>query len=85
MDRAYRHGRPDTRQIPWGMAMTLRLNDSDDAALEALARAEGVSKQEAALRAIREKSARLSRDDEVRRMTDDIVERYGPLLDRLAE
>lgn len=36
------------------MAMTLRLSDSDDAALTALAQAEGVSKQEAAVRAIRE-------------------------------
>ena len=50
-----------------------------------LAAAEGVSKQEAALRAIREKSARLDRDSEVRRLTRDAVARYGPLLDRLAQ
>ncbi|CAM3246545.1 CopG family transcriptional regulator [Tsukamurella sp. USMM236] len=67
------------------MAMTLRLTDDDDAALTALAAAEGVSKQEAALRAIREKSARLDRDSEVRRLTRDAVARYGPLLDRLAQ
>ncbi|TWS20456.1 ribbon-helix-helix protein, CopG family [Tsukamurella asaccharolytica] len=67
------------------MAMTLRLTDDDDAALTALAAAEGVSKQEAALRAIREKSAQLSRETQVRRLTRDAVARYGPLLDRLAQ
>lgn len=65
--------------------MTLRLTDDDDAALTALAAAEGVSKQEAALRAIREKSAQLSRETQVRRLTRDTVARYGPLLDRLAQ
>lgn len=67
------------------MAMTLRLTDDDDAALTALAAAEGVSKQEAALRAIREKSAQLSRETQVRRLTRDAAARYGPLLDRLAQ
>lgn len=67
------------------MAMTLRLSDSDDAALTALAQAEGVSKQEAALRAIREKATQVNRTEEVRRLTDDAVARYGPLLDRLAQ
>ncbi|TWS23088.1 ribbon-helix-helix protein, CopG family [Tsukamurella sputi] len=67
------------------MAMTLRLTDDDDAALTALAEAEGVSKQEAALRAIREKSAQIDRDAQVRRLTRDAVARYGPLLDRLAQ
>ena len=35
--------------------------------------------------AIREKSARLDRDSEVRRLTRDAAARYGPLLDRLAQ
>jgi predicted transcriptional regulator len=74
------HG--DTVEI---MSMTLRLTDEADAALERLAKAEGVSKNEAALRAILARDASDVRRDEIRRMTDDIVERYGPLLDRLAQ
>lgn len=67
------------------MGMTLRLNDEDDATLSALAESEGISKNEAALRAIRERAERLSRDDEVRRLTRAAIDRYGPLLDRLAQ
>lgn len=67
------------------MGMTLRLNDEDDATLSALAESEGISKNEAALRAIRERAERLSRDDEVRRLTREAIDRYGPLLDRLAQ
>lgn len=65
--------------------MTLRLSDEDDATLSALAESEGISKNEAALRAIRERAERLSRDDEVRRLTRAAIDRYGPLLDRLAQ
>lgn len=65
--------------------MTLRLDDEDDAILTALARAEGVSKNEAALRAIKERAARITSNEEVRRLTGDVIARYGPLLDRLAE
>ena len=67
------------------MGMTLRLNDEDDATLSALAESEGISKNEAALRAIRERAERLSRDDAVRRLTREAIDRYGPLLDRLAQ
>lgn len=65
--------------------MTLRLDDELDAELARLAKAEGVSKNEAALRAIREKAERLTSDSEVRRLTREAIERYGPLLDRLAQ
>lgn len=65
--------------------MTLRLSDEDDATLSALAESEGISKNEAALRAIRERAERMSRDDEVRRLTREAIDRYGPLLDRLAQ
>lgn len=68
-----------------GMGMTLRLSDEDDATLSALAESEGISKNEAALRAIRERAERMSRDDEVRRLTREAIDRYGPLLDRLAQ
>lgn len=69
----------------WDMSMTLRLTDEADAALTRLAQTAGISKNEAALRAILERDSNDVRRDEIRRMTDDIVERYGPLLDRLAE
>lgn len=65
--------------------MTLRLTDEADEALTIMANAEGVSKNEAALRAILERAARVNSDDEVRRIARDVIERYGPLLDRLAE
>lgn len=65
--------------------MTLRLTDEQDAALTALANAQGISKNEAAARAIDESAARVTREDEVRRLTRETIERYGPLLDRLAQ
>ena len=65
--------------------MTLRLDDEQDAELTALAAAQGISKNEAALRAIRESAARVSSDADVRRLTREAIERYGPLLDRLAQ
>ncbi|WP_370185913.1 CopG family transcriptional regulator [Aeromicrobium sp.] len=67
------------------MAMTLRLTDEQDAALTRLANAQGISKNEAATRAIEEKAARISREVEVRRLTREAIEQYGPLLDRLAQ
>lgn len=65
--------------------MTLRLTDEQDAALTALANAHGISKNEAAARAIDESAARVTREDEVRRLTRETIERYGSLLDRLAQ
>ena len=65
--------------------MTLRLDDEQDAELTALATSQGISKNEAALRAIRQSAARVNSDREVRRIGREVIERYGPLLDRLAE
>lgn len=65
--------------------MTLRLTDEDDATLARMAEAEGISKNEAAVRAIRERAERVGSDEEVRRLTREAIERYGPLLDRLAQ
>lgn len=65
------------------MAMTLRLNDEQDRALELLARAEGVSKQEAAVRAITEVAARRVHDERVQALSESARARYGDLLDRL--
>jgi len=67
------------------MTMTLRLTPEQDRALEDLARAEGGSKREAAVRAITERAVRLGRDAEVRRLAREAITAYGPLLDRLAQ
>ena len=67
------------------MSMTLRLTDEQDRALTALAEAEGVSKNEAAIRAILERAQRDERRELILRATDDAVKRYRPLLDRLAQ
>jgi predicted transcriptional regulator len=65
------------------MAMTLRLTDEQDRALQLLAEADGVSKQEAAVRAITEAAARRLHDDRVRELSASARERYADLLDRL--
>ncbi len=67
------------------MSMTLRLNDEQDRVLTALAEAEGVSKNEAALRAILERAKQLNSETEVRRLTREAAAKYGPLLDRLGQ
>lgn len=66
------------------MAMNLRLDDEQDRALAALAEAEGVSKNEAAIRAIMERAARIARDRDVRQAAQEVIERYGSLLERLS-
>ena len=77
------------REIPhWyhdGMAMTLRLEPEDEKALALLAEAEGVSKQEATVRAIREAAARRLREDKVRLLSTAARTRYADLLDRLGQ
>lgn len=67
------------------MAMNLRLNEEQDRALTALAAAEGVSKQEAAVRAILDRAARLARERDVRAYARETIEEYRHLLDRLAQ
>ncbi len=67
------------------MAMTLRLTEEQERALSLLAQAEGVSKQEAAVRAITEAAARRVRDDRVRALSQEGRARYAGLLDRLAQ
>lgn len=65
--------------------MTLRLTDEQDRVLTELAAAEGISKQDAVVRAILERSSRLAKDSEVRRLAREAIRDYGPLLDRLAQ
>ncbi|WP_353082638.1 CopG family transcriptional regulator [Tessaracoccus lapidicaptus] len=67
------------------MAMTLRLDPEDEKALALLAEAEGVSKQEATVRAIREAAARRLREDKVRLLSNAARGRYADLLDRLGQ
>ncbi|HHW84260.1 MAG TPA: CopG family transcriptional regulator [Actinomycetales bacterium] len=65
------------------MAMTLRLTPDDERALALLAEMDGVSKQEATARAIREAAARRVRADRVEGLSARARERYSDLLDRL--
>ena len=65
------------------MAMTLRLTPQDDHALTLLAEAEGVSKQEATVRAIHEAAARRVRSDTVATLSAAARDRYADLLHRL--
>lgn len=63
--------------------MTLRLNDEQERALTWLAEADGVSKQEATVRAIIEAATRRVHDEKVLALSALGRERYADLLDRL--
>lgn len=65
------------------MAMTLRLTPDDEQALALLAEADGVSKQEATVRAIHEAAFRRVRQDRIRTLSAEARDRYADLLDRL--
>lgn len=67
------------------MAMTLRLTDEQERALALLAEAEGVSKQEATVRAIMDAASRQVRRERVGRLSTAGRDRYAALLARLAE
>ena len=67
------------------MAMTLRLTDTEQAALRARAEADGISMQEAARRAVREFVARSDHRDRVKRAADLILDTHGDTLRRLGE
>lgn len=65
--------------------MTLRLTVNDERALALLAEIDGVSKQEATVRAIHEAATRRVRGATVRNLSASARERYAHLLDRLGE
>lgn len=67
------------------MAMTLRLSESDEAILAQLAREDGISRQEATVRAIREVAARRGHNQAVSALSARARDRYGDLLTRLGE
>lgn len=67
------------------VVMTLRSPDEDDEMLTELAQAEGVSKQEATVRAIREAATRRGHESQVRELSAKSRERYASVLQRLGE
>lgn len=65
--------------------MTLRLTEEQELALSALAEAQGLSKQEATVRAILEAADRRVHRDDVSALSARGRERYAALLERLAQ
>lgn len=66
------------------MALTLRLNDEQEAAITQIQRAHDCSKQQAIVHAISEEAKRTSTRDEARAHARRFVTEYGDVLDRLA-
>ncbi len=67
------------------MAMTLRLSEDDEKVLAELARFDGISRQEATVRAIREAAARRGHEVAVRDASEKARDRYADVLRRLGE
>ncbi len=67
------------------MAMTLRLTDSEQAALRERAEAEGISMQEAARRAVREFVTRGQHNDRVSTTAARVMAKHADALRRLGE
>ncbi|KRE99194.1 CopG family transcriptional regulator [Nocardioides sp. Soil777] len=67
------------------MAMTLRLSEDDERVLAELAERDGVSRQEATIRAIRETAARRGHETDVRELSAQARVRYADVLRRLGE
>lgn len=67
------------------MAMTLRLTPDDERVLAELAAADGISRQEATIRAIREVAARRGHEKQVAEASRAARTRYADLLNRLGE
>lgn len=65
------------------MAMTLRLTEDEQAALQRRADAEGISMQEAARRAVREYVARAEHRDRVARSAERVMATHAEALERL--
>ncbi len=65
--------------------MTLRLTDEDEHALALLAEAQGISKQEATVRAIRDAAARHVHQDRVSELSAVARARYAEVLERLGQ
>ncbi len=66
-----------------GMALTLRTDAELERALAALAEAEGLSRQEIIRRAVLERYDRAGHRARVQASTDEMIEQWGDVLDRL--
>lgn len=67
------------------MAMTLRLTKEDERVLAELAEHDGISRQEATIRAIHEAAARRGHERAVKDLSAQGRARYADLLDRLGQ
>jgi hypothetical protein len=67
------------------MAMTLRLTEEQDATLTRLAEMSGISKQQAAARAIEEAMDNRSRDAKFEAAYERLIKRHSGLLDDLSK
>lgn len=65
------------------MALTLRTDEELERALDALAKSEGLSRQEIIRRAVLERYARAQHVERVGGSIDRMIERWGDVLDRL--
>jgi predicted transcriptional regulator len=65
------------------MAMTLRLTDEEQLALQTRAEREGISMQEAARRAVRDYVARGRHRDRVSAAAERVLEVHGEAIERL--
>ena len=65
------------------MAMTLRLSEEDERLLTLLAEEDGISRQEATIRAIHEVAARRGHERRVKEASARIRNRYADVLERL--
>lgn len=65
------------------MALTLRTDKELERALDALAKSEGLSRQEVIRRAVLERYERAGHARKVSHSTDRMIERWGDVLDRL--
>ena len=63
--------------------MTLRIDSELDTALTALAESEGLSKQEVVRRAVLERYQRSGKHERLEQVADELMERWGDVLDRL--
>lgn len=67
------------------MAMTLRLTEDDERVLAELAREDGISRQEATIRAIHEVAARRGHERRVADASQRARSRYADVLERLGQ
>jgi len=65
--------------------MTLRTDAELDEALTALAEAEGISRQEVVRRAVLERYERTDLHRRLDRISDEMLDRWGDVLDRLGK